>query len=76
MTVENQGNLPVTAQVSFAPVLSEIAGGFYADGIPLPESLYLNRNQSQTAWLLLTGQPKNTFDQKTLGTVTVTIEEE
>ena len=76
VTVENQGNLPVTAQVSFAPVLSEIAGGFYADGIPLPESLYLNRNQSQTAWLLLTGQPNNTFDQKTLGTVTVTIGEE
>lgn len=76
MTVENEGNLPTTAQVMFTSSLSEIAGSFYVDGSLLQEPIYLGLGESRTANLVLEGKPGQTFQQTTLGTVTIQIGEE
>ncbi|WP_294452507.1 hypothetical protein [uncultured Gemmiger sp.] len=76
VTVENEGNLPTTAQVMFTSSLSEIAGSFYVDGSLLQEPIYLGLGESRTANLVLEGKPGQTFQQTTLGTVTIQIGEE
>ena len=76
VTVQNEGNLPTTAQVGFTSNFSEITGSFYADGSLVQDSIYLGPGKSQTANLVLEGKPGETFQQETLGTVTIQIGEE
>lgn len=73
VTVKNSGTVDTTASFSFNSEREEITGSFTDGTNSITGSVDVAAGQSQTAYLLLSGKPKEELDSTKIGTVTVRI---